>query len=59
MGSFDNIHKLCRGFITPELRILTEKVESLRIDQGHIRHDMSAMETRILHAIEQAKTEIL
>ena len=59
MSNFDDIRKLFQDFLAPELRTLTEKVESLRIDQGQIRHDMSAMEARILHAIEQAKTEIL
>ncbi len=55
MSNFNNTRKLFQDFLAPELRTLTEKVESLRIDPGQVRHDYVCYGGSNLHAIKQRR----
>lgn len=59
MGSFEDVRKALEEVVSPSLIGLKAEVTGLQSNLTLFRSDVVAMETRLMKAIESAKTEVL
>lgn len=66
MGSFDEARKAIQDILAPELRGIAvrldgidKRMDLMHTDQGLLREELRAVESRMTAAIDQAKREIL